>query len=139
MLVRPVKALPSRRSRSPSSASVRVVGRSSASRARISAMRAARQAAQIFQRAARLLRVSLPQARQDFGDQPGRKERLVDGVVQVLRQTLAFLQRGQRLGMFIEFGIDHGDRGLVGDGQRQVGMMRGEVIASWFRRYPYRR
>ena len=91
-------------------------------------MRAARQPAQILERAPRLLLIPFPQARQDFGDQPGGEERLVDGIMQVARQTLAFFQHRERLGMSIEFRIDHGDGGLVGYTQRQVGMMGREVI-----------
>src|SRR3990170_2217788 len=43
-----------------------------------------RQPAQVFQRLPRLDRVAVPQARQDFGDQAGGEERLVDGIVKVL-------------------------------------------------------
>ncbi len=129
MFVRPVKALPSRRSKSPNSA----VGQSGwtqlgQQRAHLG-RRAARQAAQVLKRTARLIRVPLPQARQYFGNQPSGKKRLVDGIVQVLRQALAFLQRGVRLGVFIQLRVDQCHRRLVGDGHRQVGMVRCEVIA----------
>mgnify|MGYP000535436881 CR=1 FL=1 len=48
--------------------------------------------------------------------------------MQVLRQALSFVQRGERLRAFVQFGIDHRDRGLVGHGQGQVGVMSRKVV-----------
>ena len=94
---------------------------------------AARQPAQVFQRQPRLDRVALPQTRQDFGDQTCGEERLVDGIVKVLCQALAFLQRGERPGTFVQLGIDHGDRDLVGHRQGQGGVVGSEAVPPGMR------
>jgi len=57
----------------------------------------------------------LPQARQHFGDQAGREERLVDGIVQVSRQALPFFQRGRGSHLLILLRVRRRDRGPCAD------------------------
>src|ERR1035437_5201810 len=57
-----------------------------------------------------------------------RRKAIVDGVMQVTRQALPFFQYRQGLRLSNQFRVAHGDCGLVGHTQRQVGMVVREVI-----------
>ena len=60
--------------------------------------------------------VSLPQGRQNLGDQAGREEGLRDRVVQVARQPAPFAQCCDLLRSRIKLGILDHDRSLIGQG-----------------------
>jgi hypothetical protein len=49
--------------------------------------------------------------------------------VQIARQALTFLQNSKAFGVLVELGVDHRDRGLIGDRQCQIRMMAREVVA----------
>src|SRR5690242_15375583 len=76
----------------------------------------------------RLFLIPVPQAWQDLCNQPCGEEGLVDGIMQVARQALSFLQDCKCLCLSIEFHIDQGDGGLVGYAESQIRVMRREVI-----------
>ena len=55
-------------------------------------------------------------------------EGLHDRVVQFARQSLAFFERGEPVRLAVKPSILHGQRRVISDGQRQLGVVNGEIV-----------